>query len=241
MRHSSLRQYEGASRGVNPAIPNQKAHRSLNHIENVVLSVGVCAGALRVRLQAPLGDGIRSLCFVPVRFEDSANAPHRVRTPGAGEQKNAGSFCRVVLDAHVSSYCLLLEECGKALPYLFRRHIFLTSRDEPNVAERVFQFAVAVAVELVVCWLQYFRPAVESPANHCVRVFDVKVNLHRRSAAINILLCAKSLRSRSRCTPWAAQSRFAQCAAPKLRAARGTRLRFARARPPSQACSNRCR
>src|SRR5262249_25575639 len=49
------------------------------------------------------GDGISPLRFVSVCFEDGANAAHRVRTPGAGWQKNAGSFCRVVLDAHVFS------------------------------------------------------------------------------------------------------------------------------------------
>src|SRR5262245_31336905 len=182
MRHSSRRQYEGASLGVNPAIPNQKTHRSFNHIENVVLSVGVRAGALRVRIQAPLRDGIRSLCFVSVRFEDGANASHRVRSPGAGRQKNAASFCRDVLNAHVSSYCLLLEECGKAILYLFGRYIFLAGCDEPNMSERIFQFAVAVAVETVLYWLQNFRPGVVSLANQCVRICDVNVNLYRCSA-----------------------------------------------------------
>src|SRR5215470_6589129 len=77
---------------------------------------------------------------------------------------------------------ILLEEGGESLPYFFRRHIFLAGCDEPDVAERVFQFASSVAVELVFYRLQYFRPGVVSLANHCVRVFDIKVNLHRCSA-----------------------------------------------------------
>src|SRR5262245_21674431 len=78
--------------------------------------------------------------------------------------------------------CLLIEECGKSLPYLISRHVFLAGCDEPDVAERVFQFTAAVAVELVLHWLQYFRPGVVSLANYCVRIFDVNVNLHRCSA-----------------------------------------------------------
>jgi hypothetical protein len=56
-----------------------------------------------VWLQPPLGDGIRSLCFVSVCFEDGANAAHGISTSLSGRQKNADSFCRTVLDAHVSS------------------------------------------------------------------------------------------------------------------------------------------
>src|SRR5262249_53954753 len=76
----------------------------------------------------------------------------------------------------------LLEEGGESLPYFFKRHIFLAGYDEPDVAERVFQFAAAVAVELVFYRLQYFRPGVVSLANNSVRIFDVKMNLHGCSA-----------------------------------------------------------
>src|SRR5262245_10261073 len=75
--------------------------------------------------------------------------------------------------------CSLLKECGKSLLYFFSRQVLLTGCDEPNVAERVFQFAIAVAVELILYRLQYFRSGVVSLADHCVRIFDVKVDLHR--------------------------------------------------------------
>src|SRR5262245_30547462 len=103
MSHSTWGQDERAFGSVNPAVINQKAHRTLNHIENIVFSMGVRPGALRVRLQPPLGDGISTLRFVSVCFEDGANASHWVRTPLAWMQKNAGAFRAIVLDAHVSS------------------------------------------------------------------------------------------------------------------------------------------
>src|SRR5215510_6988205 len=78
--------------------------------------------------------------------------------------------------------CLLLEEGGKALLYFFRRHIFLAGCDEPDVAERVFQFTVAVAVETVLYRLQYFRSGVVSLTDNRIRIFDVKMNFHWRSA-----------------------------------------------------------
>ena len=56
----------------------------------------------------------------------------------------------------MSSHCLLLEEGGESLQYLFRRHVFLAGCVESNVTERIFQFAVAIAVELVRHRLQYF-------------------------------------------------------------------------------------
>src|SRR5262245_11781083 len=77
---------------------------------------------------------------------------------------------------------LLLEECGKPLLQLLWRPILLAGGDEPDVAERVFQFAGAVSVELIFYRLQYFRPGVVSLADHRVRVIDVKMNCHRSSA-----------------------------------------------------------
>src|SRR5215510_8248835 len=81
-----------------------------------------------------------------------------------------------------SQSAILFEDGGESLPYFFKRHIFLAGCDEPDVAEWVFQFAAAVAVELVFYRLQYFRPGVVSLADNRVRVFNVKMNLHWGSA-----------------------------------------------------------
>lgn len=55
MRHSTRRQYEGASGRINPVLPDENAHRSFNHIENVVFCMRVRPRPLRMRLQPPLG------------------------------------------------------------------------------------------------------------------------------------------------------------------------------------------
>ncbi len=103
MRHSTWCQYEGALGSIDPAIANQKAHPSFNHIENVVFRVRVRTGALSVWLQPPLGDRIPSLCFVAVCLEDSAYASHRVRTSLTRRQNDADSSCRAILNAHAPS------------------------------------------------------------------------------------------------------------------------------------------
>src|SRR5215468_4665445 len=77
---------------------------------------------------------------------------------------------------------LMFEECCESLLYFFRRHIFLTGCDEPDVAERIFQSAVAVAVELALNRLQYFRSGVVSLTDNRIRIFDVKMNFHWRPA-----------------------------------------------------------
>jgi hypothetical protein len=43
----------------------------------------------------------------------------------------------------MSSNCLLLEESGESLLYLFSRHIFLVGCNQPDVAERVFPSRVS--------------------------------------------------------------------------------------------------
>src|SRR5262249_2572333 len=90
---------------------------------------------------------------------------------------------RVLFTANISMHDrLLFEEFGESLLYFFRRYIFLAGCDEPDVAERIFQSAVAVAVETVLYRLQYFRSGVISLTDNRIRVFDVKMNFHWRSA-----------------------------------------------------------
>src|SRR5262249_1739228 len=88
-------EHEGASGCIDPAVADEKTHRALDDVEDVVFElVGMRSRTLRVRLQPPLGDGIGASGLVSVRLEDRADAPHRIRAPVSRREKDAGSLPR---------------------------------------------------------------------------------------------------------------------------------------------------
>src|SRR5262245_2786941 len=103
MDHSTWCQHERSFGGIDPAIANKKTHCSFDHIENIVFSMGMRSGSLRVGFEPPLGNRIVALRFVPVCFEDSADAAHWVRPSFTRRQKNGDAFCWLILVAHLFS------------------------------------------------------------------------------------------------------------------------------------------
>src|SRR5438067_2369415 len=68
---------------------------SLEHEEHVVRRVMRCAGALGVRFEPPLGDGIPTVRLVTVGLEDGAESTHRVCPAFARAEHDRFTFSRV--------------------------------------------------------------------------------------------------------------------------------------------------
>src|SRR5206468_2443869 len=69
------------------------------------------------------------------------------------------------------------EYCG-ALLYLLGRHVLLMCGDEPDVAERVNQFATPVAIELILHRPDHFCAGGDSLTGKAVHILDVEMNHH---------------------------------------------------------------
>src|SRR5262245_24691960 len=75
MSRARWHEHERAPGRIDPAIVDQKAHRSLDDVEDVVFVVRMRSRSLRVGLEPPLGDGIGISGFPSVRLEEGADAP----------------------------------------------------------------------------------------------------------------------------------------------------------------------
>ena len=89
VRHAAGREDERPRWGVNPAIAQQDAHGPLDHVEDVVLVVGVRARPLRVRLEPPFRDRVPLLGLGAVGQEAARDAAHRIRSPAARREEHA--------------------------------------------------------------------------------------------------------------------------------------------------------
>src|SRR5262245_29083184 len=89
VRHAAGREDERPRWGVDPAIAHQDAHGPLDHVEDVVLVVGVRARPLRVRLEPPFRDRVPLLGLGAVGQEAARDAAHRIRSPAARREEHA--------------------------------------------------------------------------------------------------------------------------------------------------------
>src|SRR5262249_41755753 len=89
VRHAAGHEDERPRWGVDPAIAQQDAHGPLDHVEDVVLVVGVCARPLRVRLEPPFRDRVPLLGLSAVGQEAARDAAHRIRSPAARREEHA--------------------------------------------------------------------------------------------------------------------------------------------------------
>src|SRR5262245_59274673 len=70
MKHPAWHEDEGASGSVDPAVAKEDAHRSFDHVKNVIFRVAVRSRSSRARLQPPFGDGVTPFRFISVCLED---------------------------------------------------------------------------------------------------------------------------------------------------------------------------
>src|SRR5690606_18449323 len=75
-------QHERAGLGIDPLAVDEEAHRALDHVEDVVLLVGVGAGASRLRLDPPLRDRVAADGLLAVGLEDGGYATHGIAAAG---------------------------------------------------------------------------------------------------------------------------------------------------------------
>jgi hypothetical protein len=61
---------------MGPLAINDNAHRSFNHIEDMILWVRVGSGACRIGVKPPLRHGVARIRFYGIRFENGAHSTH---------------------------------------------------------------------------------------------------------------------------------------------------------------------
>src|SRR5262245_25167449 len=93
VRAAAGHQDEGSSRRLEPPAVHQEAHGALDHVEHVVLGVGMGAGPLRVSFEPPLGDGVSRCGFSAVGFEYGGDPTHRVGPSLSGAKDDGTAWC----------------------------------------------------------------------------------------------------------------------------------------------------
>src|SRR5438874_6342771 len=86
---------ERACRRLDPVAIEEEVQGSFEHEEHVVRRVMMSAGALGVRFEPPLGDGVPTVRLVAVGLEDGAESTHRVCTAFARAEHDRFTFSRV--------------------------------------------------------------------------------------------------------------------------------------------------
>src|SRR5262249_1311964 len=92
VRHPAGCEHERPARSVDPAIAEQDAHGSFDHVEDVVFFVRVSPRPLRVGFEPPLRDRVLFLSLGAVGQEGAGDPPHRVRPTAARRQEDAFSL-----------------------------------------------------------------------------------------------------------------------------------------------------
>lgn len=92
MFHPSGCHHEGSLGRIDPSVAHEEAHGPLDHVEDIVLRMGMRAGSLGMGLEPPFRDRVPVLRLGIIRLEQSADAAHGIVAAFAGFEEDGISF-----------------------------------------------------------------------------------------------------------------------------------------------------